>query len=266
MIIVGEKINTSLKGVSEAIKARDVEFVKGRAIAQAENGANYIDVNCGTLINEEVEALPWLVRTVQEAVDRPCCIDSPNHLALAAALKEHRGKPLINSITAEKERYENILPLVKEYQAGIIALVMDDEHGMPKDAETGITVGIKLIESLLKDGVPLDDIYIDPLIQPVSTSAEMGLVATDTIRGIRKAYPEVHFMCGLSNVSYGLPKRGLLNRTFLIMCMFAGLDGAILDPGNLEMMGAIRAAEVLMNQDQFATNYLDAFRKGLLEF
>jgi len=264
MILVGEKINTSLKGVAEAVKNRDAAFIAGRAIEQDKNGAHYIDVNCGTLFDEEVEALPWLVQVVQEAVDKPCCIDSPNPLALATALKVHKGKPLINSITGEKERYESIIQLVREYNAAIVALVMDDEHGMPKDAATRIKVGVRLIEDLVQDGVPLDDIYIDPLIQPISTDSNMALVAIDTIKGINKTYPKVHFICGLSNISFGLPKRGLLNQTFLVMCILAGLDGVILDPGNREMMSVIFAAEALVDKDLYLRNYLKAFRSGLL--
>jgi 5-methyltetrahydrofolate--homocysteine methyltransferase len=266
LIIVGEKINTSLKGVTDAVKYRDTDFIRQRAIEQANNGAHYIDVNCGTLIDQEEEALAWLVETVQQAVDKPCCIDSPNPLALSAAIKLHKGKPMINSITAEKERYGKIIPLVKEYKAAIVALVMDDEYGMPADAPTRIKVGIRLIEMLISDGVPIEDIYIDPLIQPISTSGEMGVVAVEAIQGIKEAYPNIHFMCGLSNVSFGLPKRGQLNRTFLVMCMLAGLDGAILDPGNKEMMAIIYTAEALLNKDKYTKNYLKAFREGRLEF
>lgn len=265
MIIVGEKINSSLKGVTEAIKDRNSEFIQQRAIVQAENGATYIDVNCGTLIDEEVEALAWLVETVQKVVDRPCCIDTPNPLALVAALKVHKGKPLINSISAEKERYNLMMPHVRQNKAGVVALVMDDEHGMPKDSATRIQIGLNLIRNLSNDGIPITDIYIDPLIQPISSGSEMAVVAIDTIIGIRAIYPEVHFMCGLSNVSYGLPKRVILNRTFLAIAMFAGLDGAILDPGNKQMMAMIFAAEALLNKDMFSKNYLKAFRKGLLE-
>ena len=265
MIIVGEKINTSLKGVKEAVINRDVDFIQKLAMEQEKNGADYIDVNCGTLINEEVEALPWLVKTVQQVVDKPCCIDSPNPEAIAAALKVHKGKAMINSITGEESRYEQIVPLVKEYKSGIVALTMDDDSGISEDANIRITIGEKLIDRLNKDGIPIEDIYIDPLIQPISTSSNMGIVALDTIKAIKEKYPKVHFMCGLSNVSFGLPKRGLLNYTFLVLCMMAGLDGAILDPGNRQMMAMIVAAEALLNKDEFTMNYLQAFRDGLLE-
>lgn len=264
MIIVGEKINTSLKGITEAVKERNKEFVQNLAISQSDMGANYIDVNCGTLINEEEEALPWLVEIVQEVVDKPCCIDSPNPLALEAALKVHKGTPMINSITLEKDRYDAVIKLVKEYKAKIVALAIDD-NGISPESEKRIEIACKLIENMHGEGVAYDDIYIDPLIQPISTDSTMGLVSLDTISGIKKAYPEVHFMCGLSNVSFGLPNRGLLNRTFIAMCMHAGLDGAVLDPNNKKMMSMIIAGEALLNKDRFTKKYLKAHRKGLLE-
>lgn len=264
MIIVGEKINTSLKGITEAVKERNKEFIQNLAVNQSEQGANYIDVNCGTLINEEEEALPWLVEIVQEVVDKPCCIDSPNPLALEAALKVHKGTPMINSITLEKDRYEAVIKLVKEYKAKIVALAIDD-NGISPESEKRVEIGCKLIENMHSEGIPYDDIYIDPLIQPISTDSNMGLVSLDTISGIKKAYPEVHFMCGLSNVSFGLPQRGLLNRTFIAMCMHAGLDGAVLDPNNKKMMSMIIAGEALLNKDRFTKKYLKAHRKSLLE-
>ncbi len=266
MVIVGEKINTSLKGVTEAVIARDEEFISNLAKYQADFGANYIDVNCGTLIDEEVKALPWLVETVQKTVNLPCCIDSPNPEALEAALEIHKGVPMINSITNENERYEKIIPLVKKYKGKIVSLVIDDEFGMPKTSEIRIKVGLDLIKRLNDDGIACEDIFMDPLIQPISSSQDMGVIAIDTIKGIIQEKPKVHFMCGLSNISYGLPKRGILNSTFLTLCIMAGLDGAILDPGNKRMMAMIYSAEALLNRDKFTKKYLKAFRQGLLDF
>ena len=264
MVIVGEKINTSLKGITEAIKSKDKEYIQDLAIKQSNLGADYIDVNCGTLIDTEVETLPWLVEIVQEVVDKPCCIDSPNPRALEAALKVHKGIPMINSITYEKDRYDEIIKLVKQYNAKIVALVIDNRGISPK-SEVRIEIGRKLISKMYNDGVAYDDMYIDPLIQPISTDSTMGIVSLETIHEIKNQYPEVHFMCGLSNVSFGLPQRGLLNRTFLSMCMYAGLDGAVLDPNNKKMMSMIIAGEALLNKDRFTKKYLKAHRKGLLE-
>lgn len=265
MLIVGEKINTSRKGLGTAVKERDAAFIQELAREQVANGANYVDVNCGTLIHEEVEALTWLVKTVQEVVDVPLCIDSPNPSAIEAALAVHKGKALINSITNEQERYEVILPLIKKYGCSVVALCIDDEIGMPKDTETRCLVARKLVGRLLTDGVPVQDIYVDPLIQPISTSGEAGLWALETIKYVTGEFPGIHTICGLSNVSYGLPIRWLLNQTFLVMAMNSGLDAAILDPGNKKMMAQVYAAQAILNKDEFCMQYLTAFRDGKLE-
>ena len=265
MVIVGEKINTSLKGITEAIKAKDKEFIQELAVRQSKQGSDYIDVNCGTLIDVEEEMLPWLVEIVQEVVDKPCCIDSPNPKALESALKVHKGVPMINSITAEKSRYDDVIKLVKQYDAKIVALLIDDANGISPSDEVRTKIGIELINKMHEDGIQYENMYIDPLIQPISTDSNMGLVALNTIANIKQNFPEVHFMCGLSNISFGLPNRGLLNRTYLAMCMHAGLDGAVLYPGNSKMMSMIFAGEALLNKDRFTKKYLKAHRKGLLE-
>ncbi|MEG0377228.1 MAG: dihydropteroate synthase [Eubacterium sp.] len=264
MIIVGEKINTSLKGITDFVKCKDTAAIGELAKLQADLGADYIDVNCGTLVDEEREALPWLIKTVGAVVDKPCCIDSPDPVALEAALKCHNGTPMINSITAEEKRYAEMIVLVKEYQAKVVSLLIDDENGISPDAGIRIDIGCRLIEKMTAEGVPIGDIYIDPLVQPISTGADMGKVVLRTIEEIRKRYPGVHFMCGLSNISFGIPERGLLNRTYIAMCMAAGLDGAVLDPTNEKMMSVILAGNALLNQDKACKRYLKAHRKGML--
>ncbi|MFZ5590562.1 MAG: methyltetrahydrofolate cobalamin methyltransferase [Bacillota bacterium] len=264
MIIIGERINTSRKFIEPAVVSRDFEFIKNEAINQFAAGATHIDVNAGTLINDEPAALAWLVETVQAVVNAPLCIDSPNPKALEAGLKIHRGKAMINSITGEKERYRSILPLIKEYGAEVVALAMDD-NGMPCDAEGRIRIASALIEQLSADGIPLEDIYIDPLIQPISTSPEQGIAVLETIQEIMRRYPGVHTICGLSNISYGLPQRKLLNRSFLIMCMQVGLDAVIMDPLDREMMACLYASQALLNKDEYCMQYIQAHREGKLE-
>ena len=156
MVIVGEKINTSLKGITEAIKAKDKEFIQELAVRQSKQGSDYIDVNCGTLIDVEEEMLPWLVEIVQEVVDKPCCIDSPNPKALESALKVHKGVPMINSITAEKSRYDDVIKLVKQYDAKIVALLIDDANGISPSDEVRTKIGIELINKMHEDGVPYE--------------------------------------------------------------------------------------------------------------
>lgn len=264
MLIIGERINTSRKAVAPAVGARDEEFVRGEAQNQAGAGADYLDVNCGTFVHEEPELLEWLVRTAQSAVDAPLCLDSPNPAALRRALAAHRGRALINSITAERERWEKVLPLVKEYGTRIIALTMDDD-GMSESAEERFKVGARLVEDLTKNGVAPEDIFIDPLVRPVSTGTHYAVVVYETIRRIRREFPGVHTVCGLSNVSFGLPARKLVNQTFLVQAMQAGLDAAIVDPLDKRLMSLIYAGELLLDRDEYAANFLSAFRQDRLE-
>jgi len=264
LIIVGELINTSRKGILKAVKERDTQLIQELAVKQVEAGADYVDVNAGMLLEEEPEAMVWLVKTVQEAVDAPCCIDSPNPVALKAGLEVHRGKALINSISAEKERFEKVLPLAREYKAAVVALCMSDA-GMPKNVEDRVKIAAELVKELNIAGISNQDIYIDPLIQPISTSSDAGMIASESIKQIMKNHPGVHITCGLSNVSYGLPKRKLLNRAFLVQCMAAGMDSAILDPLDQDIMSIMYAAEALLNRDEYCLRYISAEREGRLK-
>jgi cobalamin-dependent methionine synthase I len=266
MIIIGEKINSTLKAVRPAMENYDAAVIQDLAKRQYEAGANFIDVNAGMFYNDEPERLEWLVKTVQEVVDAPFAIDSPNPKAVEKALKANKnGKPIINSITDEKERYDSILPMVLEYDTGIVALCMDD-GGMPETAEDRVAIAERLIEKLTKKGVPLEDIYIDPMVRPIGTGSHYGIVAIETIRKVKELYPEVHITCGLSNISFGIPARKLMNQAFLVAAMTAGMDGAILDPLDKKLMSFLYATEALLGKDDFCMNYMTKFREGTLEF
>lgn len=260
MIIVGELINTSRKSVAEAVKKRDVSLIQKMAKDQEAAGADYLDVNCGTFLEEEVELLPWLVEIVQEAVQLPLCLDSPDPNALAAALKVHRGVPLLNSISGEQERFNQVLPLVKESGASVIALCMDDD-GIGEDSQARFTSGKKLGRKLLDGGIPQERIFFDPLLRPVATESCAGQVALETIEGLRQAFPKAHITCGLSNISFGLPNRRLLNRTFLSLAASRGLDSAILDPTDPLLRSALAALAALLGKDDFCMNYLTFIRE-----
>jgi 5-methyltetrahydrofolate--homocysteine methyltransferase len=173
-------------------------------------------------------------------------------------------KPIINSITDEKERFNSILPLILQYNTGIVALCMDDS-GMPETAEERLAIADRLIASLTSKGVDISDIYIDPMVRPIGTGSHYGRVALETISRVRAEFPEVHITCGLSNISFGIPERKLMNRTFLIAAMAAGMDGAILDPLDKKLMSFVYATEALLGKDDFCMNYLMKFREGLLE-
>lgn len=265
MIIIGEKINSTLKAVRPAIEKYDAAYIQELARKQHLAGASYIDVNAGTFFDDEPERLKWLVETVQEAVDAPFAIDSPNPKAIEKALQANKnGKPIINSITDEKERYESIIPLVVEYKTGIIALCMDDT-GMPETTEERVNIAERLIEKMRSKGVNLPDIYIDPMVRPIGTGSHYGIVALETIRQVKTKYPDVHIACGLSNISFGIPARKLMNQAFLVAAMTCGMDGAILDPLDKRLMSFLYATEALLGKDDFCMNYMTKFREGALE-
>lgn len=265
MLIVGELINTSRKAIKQAVEKRDAAYIQQIAREQVEAGADYVDVNCGTQVYDEVEVMEWLVNTIQEAVEAPLCIDSPSAKAIDAGLKLCKyGQPMVNSITGEKERFAEILPLILKHKAKIVALCMDDS-GMPTTAEDRIKVADSLYAGLTEAGVPADDIYFDPLVKPVSVSAKAGLEVLEAVRLITEKYPKAHKICGLSNISFGLPNRKILNRYFVVQTMVNGMDGYIFDPVDKAMMGAVYASQALLGQDDFCVEYLTAHRKELYE-
>ena len=265
MIIIGEKINSTLKSIRPAMEARDTKAIQDLAILQFEAGASYIDVNAGMFYENELETLEWLINSIQEVCDAPFAIDSPNPKALLVGLKANKnGKPLINSITGEKERFNSVLPLILEYNTGIIALCMDD-RGMPETVEERVEIANTLIKNLTSEGVKMEDIFIDPMIRPVGTGSQYGVVAIETIRTVKNQYPDVHIACGLSNISFGIPARKVMNQAFLIAAMAAGMDGAILDPLDKKLMTFLYAGEALLGTDDFCMNFITKFREGELE-
>lgn len=264
MIIIGERLNSTNKAARTAIESRNASFVHDMARKQADAGAMYIDLNAGMFVEDEPERLEWLTRTAQEAVDVPLSLDSPNAGALERALKVVRTKPIINSITLERERYDSVLPLVLEYGTGVIALCMDD-NGMPETTEERVAIADRLISGLTAKGIDISDIFIDPMVRPIGTGSHYGTVVLETIRRVRSEFPEVHITCGLSNISFGLPARKVINQAFMIAAMTCGLDCAILDPLDRKLMAFIYATEALLGKDDFCVNYLTKYREGLID-
>ena len=264
MLICAERINSTRKRIAAAVRGRDADFIRREAVKQAEAGATFIDVNAGTSVAHEVGDLVWLTETVQSATEVPVCVDSANPVALEAALKVHRGGAMVNSITAEKDRIEGILPLVVKYNTRVVALAMDD-GGMPETADQRLKVVAALVARLGKEGVERDRIHFDPLIRPISTNPDQAREAIEATRRIMTEFPGVHTICGLSNISFGLPKRNLLNRAFLTLLIGAGLDGAIIDPTEPGMVATVLGAEALIGRDEYCLNYITAEREGKLE-
>jgi len=264
MIIIGELINASRKAIGAAIKDGDKEAIQKVASDQDKAGADFIDVNAGVFVGKEPEYLKWLVQTVQEVTDKPCAIDSPDPKAIEAALEVHKGTPMINSISLEKERYDNLLPIIAGTDMKVIALCMSDK-GMPETVDDRMKIADTLVNGLLGKNIAVDNIFVDPLVQPMSVNNSFGLEFINAIEAITKHFPGIHTACGLSNISYGLPARKFLNQTFMTMAISKGLDGAIVNPLDGKMMANIIAAEALMGKDSFCMKYLQAFRAGKLE-
>ena len=264
MLIIAERINSSRKPIAEAVESNDTALIQREAMAQTEAGADYIDVNAGTFINEEADRLKWLIRTVQEATDLPLCIDSPDPKVIEAALPLVDRTPMINSITLEPVRLDRILPLVAEHKTKVVGLCQADE--LPPDtAEGKLQLAGQLVEKVTAAGVALDDLYIDALVYPIATNSQSALATIDAIERIMKEFPGVHTTCGLTNVSYGMPNRKLINRTFLAAAITRGLDSAILDPTDKRLFGTLKASLTILAKDEFCLEYIEAFRAGRLE-
>ena len=264
MIIIGELINGTRKTVREAIRQRDEQFIAELAKKQAEAGAAYIDCNPGTTGEQEVADLVWLTQTVQEAVEIPISFDTPNAQALEAALEVYQGPPpLVNSISGEEGRLEAMLPLARDAGASVIALLIGGSQ-MPRDAQERMEIGKRLEGALLDGGLKSEQVFIDPAVMSVGTEPSAGAEVLKAIAGMKDAFPECHVTGGLSNVSFGLPNRRLLNRTFLAMAVAFGLDSAIVDPLDEELMAVVYAAEALAGRDEWCMNYIQAHRDGLL--
>jgi len=262
MIIIGERINASRTPVKRALEGKDSSFILNEAQRQADAGCQFLDVNCGLSGEKELEDMEWLVTTIQDAVDINLCIDSPDHRVIERGVSLCKKKALINSITAETSRLEPIIPIAKKYDCGLIALTMD-ERGMPETSEDRFTIARRLYNILKKNDIADEDIFFDALVRPVSSEPKQAEELLKSIPKI-KSLGNVKAVSGISNVSYGLPKRGVINSVFLSIALSAGMDGAIMDPLDKKITAAYKTAEALLGRDRYCMNFIQAHRKGLL--
>ena len=260
MIVIAEKINGTRKAVAQAIRDRNEAFIVELAQSQAAAGSTYLDVNAGTAPDREPEDMKWLVNTIQGACDTPLCLDSANPAALEAGLAVVKQTPLINSVSGEKSRIEGVLPLALKHKTGLILLALDDEQGIPETAQGRMNIIRKLVDMALQGGLNEEQLFIDPLVTAISTGTNNALITFDTIGQIKAAYPKVHVTCGLSNISFGMPLRRIINKYFMAMAVQAGLDSAIIDPNDRELKAAMLASEMLMGLDRHCLNFNRAFR------
>jgi len=264
MLIIGERINSTRAHIQEAMKARNANFIINEARKQIEAGASYIDVNCAMSLGDEAQDIDWVISVIQSEIgDVSICIDSPNYLAIQRALEAYRakGRLFINSITGEQARIDLIVPLAVKYNTGLIALTMGD-GGMPNSAEERFAIAKNILAKVSEKGIKAEDLYFDPLIRPISTEPDQAKEFLRSISMIKSLGAKT--VCGLSNISYGLPDRKIINATFLAMAIQSGLDAAILDPTEKQVSSSIAAASALMCQDEYCAGYIKAFREGRL--
>jgi len=258
MFIIGERINGMYKDVRKAIKNKDKEVIQNLAKLQVEAGAQALDVNVGVASSEPIEAMKWLVETIQEVVNVPLALDSTKLEVIKEGLRVVENKAIINSTTADKEKLDVLIPLAKEYKASLIGLTMA-KTGIPRDSAQRSEFAAQIVTSWTEVGLPLDELYLDPIILPVNVAQPQAKEVLEALREFKLLYnPPPRTIIGLSNISQGTKNRALINRTFLVMAQARGLDSAILDPLDKELMDALTTAELLLNKIIYCDSYLEA--------
>jgi len=261
MIIIGEKINGSIPSVAKAIAERNEEWIKNLAIAQTNAGATFIDV-CASVKDEiEVETLKWLIDLVQSVTDTPIAIDSPNPNSIIKAMPFCKRPGLANSISGGKKA-DLLLPAIADSKWEVIAL-LDDDTGIPKTAEDRLRVFDKLMTKAKEYKIAASRFHIDPLVEMLCTSEDGINMLVEVMTEIKRREPTIHITGAVSNISFNLPGRKLINQAFTVLSMNAGLDSAIFDPLNKDLLGMIYATEALLGQDEYCMEYIGAFRAGL---
>lgn len=263
MIIIGEKINGSIPAVGEAIEKRDSEFIKNRARIQAEAGATYID--CCASVAEDIEAdtMKWMIDCIQEVTDLPISVDSPSADILLKTYKYCNKPGIINSISMEGDKADKIFREIADSQWQIICLLSDDT-GIPQTAAHRLRVFDNIMAKAKEYGISPQRLHIDPLVEMLCTSEDGISMNIEVISTIRQQYPDIHITAAVSNISFNLPVRKLINLGFTVLAMNAGLDSAILDPTNREMLGLVFATEALLGMDDYCMEYIGAYRDGLI--
>lgn len=261
MIIIGEKINGSIPSVAKAIQEKNADLIRDLAKRQAEAGATFIDV-CASVEEEiEVETLKWLIELVQEVTDVPIAIDSPSPHAIVGAMPFCKRPGLINSVSMEGEKVEVLFPVIADTKWEIVALCCDDT-GIPKNADDRLRVFANLMEKVKEFKIDPSRLHIDPLVEMLCTTDDAMENLSVVMKEIKTQYPTIHVTGAVSNISFNLPYRKIVNLCFMVLAMNAGLDSAIFDPLNRDLMGAVYATEALLGMDDYCMEYITAFREG----
>ena len=262
MLIIGELINGMYQKVARAIQQKDADCIKSLARQQVQAGADALDVNCGPASRDVVSDMRWLVETIQEEVSAILSLDSTKPQAIEEGLKVARNKAIINSSTADIEKLEVYVPLAKKYHSSLIALTMD-KKGVPQDKDRRLELAAQILGFAQENDFSASEVYLDPIVLPVNVAQNQLLSILEAIKDfkmISTSAPKT--VVGLSNISQGSKDRSLINRTFLVMALGYGLDAAILDPLDQELMDALITAELILNKNIYCNSYIEAYRKS----
>ena len=260
--VIGEKINGSIPAVADAIARRDAEFIKERARVQAEAGATYIDCCASVPEAEEVETLKWMIECIESVTDLPIAVDSPSADVLVEAYKFCSRPGLFNSVSGEGDKMDKIFPILAQPENkkwGVVALLSDDS-GIPKTAGDRLKVFDKIMAKAKEYGIRPSRLHIDPLVEMLCTSEDGIAMVEEVMAKIREQYPSIHISGAVSNISFNLPARKLVNMAFVCLAIKAGMDSAVFDPLDKQLLGVIYATEALLGQDDFCMEYIGAFR------
>lgn len=261
MFIIGELINGMYQDIARAIKEKDKSIIQKCSLAQIEGGADALDVNCGPASKQPVSDIQWLIEVIQEVTDKPIALDSSKPKVIESGLSVMKNKAIINSTTADAEKLQILVPLAKKYNTKLIGLTISSK-GIPQNKDQRLELAATIVASCAEQEFPIEDLYLDPIVMPVNVAQAQMKDILESIHEFKIiSDPSPKTIVGLSNVSQGTCVRSLVNRTFLTMAVAFGLDAAILDPKDKDLVDAGVTAELILNKQIYCDSYLQAYRK-----
>lgn len=261
MLIIGELINGMYRNIGKAIKEKDRAIIQKCALEQIKAGADALDINCGPASKDPVNDIQWLIQAIQEITDKPLSIDSSKPQVIESGLKVIKNKAIINSTTADPEKLEKLVPLAKKYNAKLIGLTISTK-GIPQNKYQRLELAVTIVSSCVEQGYAVEDLYLDPIVLPVNVAQEQMKDILESIHEFKIiSEPSPKTIVGLSNVSQGTSARNLINRIFLSMALTHGLDAAILDPLDKDLIDAAITTELILNKHIYCDSYLEAYRR-----
>ncbi len=262
MIIIGERLNSSRKEVHQALLYRDEEFFIKNAKLQIKSGASFVDLNTASMLDKEAELMKWAMEAIQREEGIPISIDSPNVDVLLDAINYHRGKAILNSITVDEKKLDRIAPVIEEKDPFVVVMLMD--NSTPEKPEDCVHKLDKFLNFIEKKGIKKENFLFDPLLRPIGVNGKNALLFINSLKLIREIHPEIKLICGLSNVSFGLPSRKLINRTFLPLILQFNIDAIILDVLDPRLISTLLVSDALLGKENGVVNLLRAKREGKL--